>query len=149
MMFIDITGRVAAEARSQLFATIVQDSNDAITVQDFDGRITAWNRGAERMYGYTEAEALGMNTLNTLPPDRHAEAMDLVKRIAAGENIQSFETQRLTSDGRTLDVWLTLTRVNDATGTPVAISTTERDITARLLPDYCQQEGHGGAAAAE
>jgi two-component system CheB/CheR fusion protein len=130
IMFIDITGRVAAEARSRLFATILQDSNDAITVQDFEGRITAWNRGAERMYGYSEAEALSMNTLNIVPPDRHAEAMDLVKRIAAGENVQSFETQRLTRDGRTLDVWLTLTRVNDAAGTPVALSTTERDITA-------------------
>jgi two-component system sensor kinase FixL len=130
IMFIDVTERVAAEARSRLFATILQDSNDAITVQDFDGRITAWNRGAERMYGYSEAEALGMNVCNIVPPDRHAEALALVKRIAAGENIQSFETQRLTSDGRTLDVWMTLTRVNDAAGMPVALSTTERDITA-------------------
>ena len=130
IMFIDITERVASEARSRLFSTILQDSNDAIIVQDFDGRITAWNRGAERMYGYTEAEALSMNVHNIMPPDRHAEAMDLLKRIAAGENIQSFETQRLTRDGRTLDVWLTITRVNDADGTPVALSTTARDITA-------------------
>ena len=130
IMFIDITERVAAEARSRLFSTILQDSNDAITVQDFDGHITAWNRGAERMYGYSEAEALNMNARNIVPPDRYAEALGLMKRIAAGENIQSFETQRLTRDGRTLDVWLTITRVNDAAGMPVALSTTERDITA-------------------
>ncbi len=130
IMFIDITERVTAEARSRLFSTILQDSNDAITVQDFDGRITTWNRGAERMYGYSEAEALNMNARNIVPPDRHAEALDLMKRIAAGENIQSFQTQHLTRDGRTLDVWLTLTRVNDAAGMPVALSTTESDITA-------------------
>ena len=129
IMFIDITEWVASEIRSRLFSTILQDSNDAIIVQDFDGRITAWNRGAERMYGYSEAEALGMNVCNIMPPDRHAEVMDLLKRIAAGENIQSFETQRLTRDGRTLDVWLTITRVNDADGSPVALSTIARDIT--------------------
>jgi two-component system CheB/CheR fusion protein len=127
--FFDITGRVAAEARARLFATVLQDSNDAVTVQDFDGRITAWNRGAERMYGYSEAEALDMNIRDTVPVYRRAEALELVKRIAAGENIQSFETQRVTKDGRTLDVWLTLTRVNDAAGIPVAVSSTERDIT--------------------
>ena len=129
IMFIDITECVASEVRSRLFSTIMQDSNDAIIVQDFDGRITAWNHGAKRMYGYSEAEALSMNVCNIMPPDRHDEAMDLLKRIAAGENIQSFETQRLTRDGRTLDVWLTITRVNDADGTPVALSTTARDIT--------------------
>ncbi|MGD8854458.1 MAG: PAS domain S-box protein [Gammaproteobacteria bacterium] len=127
--FFDITERVATEGRARLFASVVQDSNDAITVQDLDGRITAWNRGAERMYGYREAEALGMNIRDILPADRRAEALELVKRIAAGEAIQSFETQRLTRDGHTLDVWLTLTRVNDAAGIPVALSTTERDIT--------------------
>jgi PAS domain S-box-containing protein len=130
ILFIDITERVAAEARARLFASVLQDSNDAVTVQDFNGRITAWNRGAERMFGYGEAEALGMNIHDTVPADRRAEALELVERIAAGEDIQSFETQRLTRDGHTLDVWLTLTRVNDAAGIPVAISTTERDITA-------------------
>jgi PAS domain S-box-containing protein len=129
IMFIDITGRVAAEARSRLLASVLHDSNDAITVQDFDGRIIAWSRGAERMYGYSEAEALCMNIRDTVPADRCAEVLELVKRIAAGENIHSFETQRLARDGHTLDVWLTLTRVNDAAGMPVALSTTERDIT--------------------
>jgi two-component system sensor kinase FixL len=128
--FFDITERVVAEARARLFATLLQESNDAITVQDLDGRITAWNRGAERIYGYSESEAVGMNIRDMVPPDGRAEALELVKRIAAGENIQSFETQRLTRDGRTLDVWLTLTRVNDAAGIPGALSTTERDITA-------------------
>ena len=129
ILFIDITERVASDASARLFATILQDSNDAIIVQDFDGRITAWNHGAERMYGYSEADAVNMNISNIVPPDRYAEAVDLLDRIAAGENIQSFETQRLTRDGRRLDVWLTITRVNDADGTPVALSTTARDIT--------------------
>ncbi len=130
IMFIDITERVAAESRSRLLATILHDSNDAITVQDFDGCITAWNRGAERMYGYSEAEALGMNIRNLVPPDRLAEVLELVKRIAAGEDIRSFETQRLTRDGGRLDVSLTFIPVSDATGRVVALSTMERDITA-------------------
>jgi two-component system sensor kinase FixL len=119
----------AAEARSRLFATVLHDSNDAVTVQDLDGRITAWNRGAEHMYGYSEAEALDMNIRDTVPADRRGEALELVKRIAAGEDIRSFETQRLTRDGHALDVWLTVTRVNDAAGMPVALATMERDIT--------------------
>jgi two-component system CheB/CheR fusion protein len=130
IMFIEITDRVAAESRSRLLATILRDSNDAITVQELDGRITTWNRGAERMYGYSEAEALGMNIRNIVPPDRVAEVLELVKRIAAGEDIRPFETERLTRDGRRLDVSLTLTRVNDVAGRAVALSTTERDITA-------------------
>jgi len=130
IMLIDITERVAAEARSRLLATLLRNSNDAVTVQDFDGRITVWNHGAEQMYGYDEAEALQMNIRDTVPEDRRAETLQLIERIAAGEDIQSFETTRLTRDGRLLDVWLTITPVIDESGERVGLSTTERDITA-------------------
>jgi PAS domain S-box-containing protein len=112
-------------------AVIVRDSNDAITVQSFDGDIAAWNKGAERMYGFREEEALKMNIRDILPEDRREEALELSRRILDGETIDSFETQRLTKDGRILDVWLTATALKDEVGKPISIATTERDITQR------------------
>ncbi len=110
---------------------MLADSNDAVTVRDFDGTITAWNRGAERMYGYTEAQALGKNIRALVPEARQSELMALGARLARGDEVQSYETQRVTRDGRVLDVWLTITMLRDEAGTPVAIATTERDVTQR------------------
>lgn len=116
-----------AEAEQRRLATIVRDSNDAITVQTFDGTVTAWNRGAERMYGWNEAEALGMNIQDIVPEAWRAEASTLMKRLAQGEAVESFETQRITKDGRTLDVWLMATVLVDNEGRPTAVATTERE----------------------
>jgi two-component system, sporulation sensor kinase A len=112
-------------------AMVVRDSNDAITLKDFDGQITAWNRGAERMYGYSEKEALQMNARQLTPPDKEIEHTEFIRRLMAGETVSSFETQRVAKDGRILDVWLTVTKVADDTGKPIGIATTERDITER------------------
>jgi PAS domain S-box-containing protein len=112
-------------------ATVVRDSNDAITIQDFEGRITAWNRGAELMYGYSEAEALAMNIERLTAPGKVDEQKDSVRRLVAGEAITSLETQRVTKDGRILDVWMTVTKLVDKAGTPIGLASTERDITAR------------------
>ena len=126
-----ITEEKQAEAKHRRLATIVIDSNDAVTVQDFEGRLTAWNGGAERMYGYSESEALSMNIRDIVPESRCDEALKLVARIARGEDVQSLETQRISKDGRTLDVWLTVTKLVDEDGNPDAVATTERDITER------------------
>jgi PAS domain S-box-containing protein len=112
-------------------ATVVRDSNDAITIQDFAGRITAWNRGAELMYGYSEAEALLQNIERLTAPGKVDEQRDFTRRLVTGEAITAFETQRVAKDGRVLDVWLTVTKLMDAAGTPVGIASTERDITER------------------
>lgn len=132
----------------QRLATVVADSNDAITVQNLDGVITAWNRGAERMYGYAESEALGMNILQLVPEDRRKETLETLQRLARGEVVESWETQRLTRDGRVLDVWLKETILWDGRGNPVAIATTERDITRRkkLEKDQTQLIGELEAA---
>ena len=127
----DITGHKREEENLRRFATVVRDSNDAITIQDFEGRITAWNRGAELMYGYSEAEALLANIERLTSPGKVAEQKDFTRRLVAGEKISSFETQRVTKDGRTLDVWLTVTKLMDAAGKPIGIASTERDITGR------------------
>jgi len=112
-------------------ATVVRDSNDAITLKDFDGRIIAWNHGAELMYGYSEEEALQMNVRQLTPPDKEVEHAEFIRRLEAGETIASFETQRVSKDGRILDVWLTVTKVLDDDGKPVGIASTERDVTER------------------
>ncbi|MFH1655996.1 MAG: PAS domain S-box protein [Candidatus Omnitrophota bacterium] len=127
----DITERKKAEQWLRRLVTVVLDSNDAITIQDFEGNITAWNHGAELMYGYSEQEALQMNIGVLTPPDKMAEQNDFIRRIITGEVIILFETQRVTKDGRVLDAWLTVTKLVDDTGKPVGIASTERDITER------------------
>ena len=127
----DITARKREEEKMRRMATVVKDSNDAITIQDFDGRITAWNRGAELMYGYSEAEALAANIDRLTALAKVAEQKDFIRRLIAGEAITSFETQRVTKDGSVLDVWMTVTKLMDDTGKAVGLASTERDITAR------------------
>ena len=127
----DATKLTQSEEKLRRFATVVRDSNDAITIQDFEGRITAWNHGAELMYGYGEAEALQMNIGLLTPPDKITEQKEFTRRLVAGKAITSFETQRVTKDGRILDVWLVITKLMDDTGKPIGIASTERDITER------------------
>ena len=127
----DITARKREEENLRRMATVVRDSNDAITIQDFEGRITAWNHGAELMYGYSEAEALVMNIERLTAPGKVDEQKDFIRRLIAGEAITSFETQRVTKDGRVLDVWMTVTKLMDDAGKPIGIASTERDITER------------------
>ena len=124
----DITEHKLVAEQQRRLATVLRDSNDAVTMQDFDGRITAWNRGAERMYGYSEAEAMSMNMSDLVPEDRRHEALELTERIRRGEEMESLEIQRLTKDGRTLEVWLTVNKVVDDTGRVVGLTTTERDL---------------------
>jgi two-component system CheB/CheR fusion protein len=129
--FVDIDKLKQTEANLRRLATVVTDSNDAITVRDMDGRITAWNKGAQNMYGYTEAEALMMNVAEIVPEDKRQQALDLIKQIKTGKPVKSLETKRVTKDGRILDVWLTATKLVDNKGDVIAVATTERDITNR------------------
>jgi two-component system CheB/CheR fusion protein len=117
--------RLTAERR---LAALVKDSNDAVTLQDLEGNIIDWNRGAERMFGYSKAEALNMNIREVVPKGKQKEALELIEKIEEGEDIKSFKTKRKTKDGRILDIWLTVTRLVDAEGKPVQIATTERDL---------------------
>lgn len=126
----DVTERKRAEGELRRLATVVKDSNDAITVQDLDGKIIAWNRGAAKMYGYSEDEALQMTIEALVPEDGRPQARGFLEAIKRGEEIVSLEVKRRTKDGRQLDVWLTTTKLVDDHGRPVAVATTERDATA-------------------
>jgi PAS domain S-box-containing protein len=126
-----VTEHTGADEDIHRSAAVLIDSNDAMAVHDLDGRITAWNRGAVRMYGYTPAEALAMNVTDMVSAAARDEAKALLGRLADGEEVGSFETQRVTKDGRALDIWLTLTMLRDDAGRPIAVATTERDVTER------------------
>ncbi len=130
--FSDITRLRRAEKQIRRLATVVTDSNDAVLLFDPDGKILTWNRGAQNMYGWSEGEALRMNVRDITPPDNIAETTDLLRRLAAGETVSSYESQRITKDSRILDVWLTATSLLDDAGKNVEVfATTERDITER------------------
>ena len=108
----------------------MRDSNDAVALLDLDGRIIGWNHGAERLFGYTEAEARTKHVRDMTSEPQRAAMDDHVRRIARGEAASgSVDAQRLTKDGRTRDVWLTMTLLRDAGGQPNAIVSTERDVT--------------------
>jgi two-component system sensor kinase FixL len=127
----NITKHQRWEDKLHLLAAVVHDSNDAITVQDFDGNIRVWNKAAERIYGYSKPEMFKMNIRQLVPEEKQSETLDLVKRLRKGENIPSFETQRITKDGRILDILLTVTTLTNDAERPIAFTTTERDISER------------------
>src|SRR5205823_13962602 len=108
---------------------------DAVMMHDLRGHILAWNRGAERMYGYSEQEALQMNMEDLVPEGERAEARHLMDAIERGEEAPASELRRKTKDGRVLDVWVTTTRLVDEAGRPIALTTVERDITERKRSD--------------
>ena len=127
----DITERKKMENDLRLLATVVHNSNDAITVQDLRGNIISWNLGAERIYGYNKAEALKMNISRIIPGHKQDEMAMLVERVIKGENIKLFETQHIAKNNRIVDISLTATLLKDENGKPFAFTTTERDITER------------------
>lgn len=120
----------AGETLSRL-ASIVQSSDDAIIGKQLDGTIASWNPGAERIYGYAEAEVIGRNISMLVPPDRPDESAQILGRVKRGERVDHFETVRRRKDGRRIDVSLTVSPITDATGEITGASTIARDITER------------------
>jgi diguanylate cyclase (GGDEF)-like protein/PAS domain S-box-containing protein len=120
----------ADEALRKL-ASIVECSEDAIIGKTMDGLITSWNRAAEKMYGYTAAEAIGRHLSLLLPPERQAETRALMERIGNGLPVECLETQRLTKAGCVLDVSLSISPIRDAKGQITGASAIARDITLR------------------
>ena len=120
----------AAQQELLRLPAIVGQSDDAIIGTELDGNVTNWNRGAERVYGYSAVEALGRNISFLVPPEKHAELHVLLQKVAEGNTIASFRTQRLKSDGTIIDVSLSLSPIRDETGKLVGVSRIARDITA-------------------
>jgi PAS domain S-box-containing protein len=119
---------LAVEAAARL-ASIVESSQDAIIGKTLHGVITSWNAGAEQLYGYRQDEIIGRNICEVIPSDKARELELIVERVAKGEHVQPFETQRLTKDGRTLDMSVSISAIRDSSGTVTGASTVARDLT--------------------
>ena len=130
--FVDITEmertRKALHKANELLrlAVVVRDAHDAITVQDQEGRIIAWNPGAVRLYGWSEAEALRMNVRDRIPLRLRGEAMDTLRLLSRAEILKPYHTQRLTKDGAVVEVSVISTALLNEIGNMYAIATTER-----------------------
>jgi PAS domain S-box-containing protein len=125
----DITERKRASETRLRLASIVESSDDAIIGWGPDLRITSWNPGAERIYGYRATEIIGQPFSVLVPADRTAEVSDFVARLRRGDHIQSVETVRRTKDGRLIDVSLTISATRDEAGRVTGFSTIARDIS--------------------
>ena len=112
-------------------AVVVRDIHDAVLTQDLEGRILAWNPGAERLYGWSEAEALTMNIRDLTPEGQREKSLAIVKQLARAEALEPYRLQRIAKGGRTVEVWLTATALMDGTREVYAIATTEREIRAQ------------------
>ncbi len=127
----DITEQEEAhELRSRL-AAIVESASDAIIAKNIDGTITAWNRGAQALFGYSAGEAIGKNIRMLIPPERVEEEDSIILRLRQGETIRDFETVRIRKEGSLVDVSLTISPVLDERGNIVGASKIARDITER------------------
>jgi len=127
----DVTDRRKAEETWALLAAIVESSDDAIISKDLNAIITSWNRGAERIFGYTVAEAIGRSITMLIPSDRPDEEPAILDRIRRGERIDHYETVRQRKDGSLLDISLTVSPIRDARGRVSGASKIARDISER------------------
>jgi two-component system sensor histidine kinase UhpB len=123
-------------------AAIVDSSDDAIVSKTLDGVITSWNRGAERIFGYTTAEAVGRHIFLIIPDDRRTEEEDVLARLRRGETIDHFETVRRAKDGRLLHISLTVSPIRDANGTIIGASKVARDMTERIRAREALKQAH-------
>ncbi|MCC6329711.1 MAG: PAS domain S-box protein [Acidobacteria bacterium] len=138
----DITTRKRAEEGMARLAAIVEASDDAIISKDLDGIIRTWNTGAEKIFGYTAAEAVGRPVTLLMPPDRLDEEPYILERIRHGETVVHYETVRRRKDGSQLHVSLTVSPIRDETGKVIGASKVARDVSERVLYEEELQRAH-------
>ena len=130
-LLVDITARkkaqIEAEAAASSLSAIVDSSDDAIISKDLNGTITSWNKGAERLFGYTAEELIGKSITLLIPPDRQNEEPEILARLRKGERVDHFETLRRRKDGTLLDISLTISPVKNASGQIIGASKIARD----------------------
>ncbi|QND46603.1 PAS domain S-box protein (plasmid) [Rhizobium lusitanum] len=130
-MLVDLTDRTVAEEAAQRFAAIVASSDDAILAKDLNGKIVSWNRGAERLFGYTAEEAIGQSGRMLIPLDRQNEEPEILARIRRGERIDHYETIRRRKDGGLVEISLSVSPIKSREGRVIGASKIARDITER------------------
>lgn len=130
-IIVDITERKRAQDVERRLAAIIASSNDAILGIDLGMKITSWNTGAERLYGYTADEVIGRSVLVLVPEDRQGEEPAILRQVSAGLKVEPYETARLHKDGRSVPVLLSVSPIYDAYGVIVGASKIAHDISAR------------------
>ena len=127
----DISERKRAEMEAFRLASIVEFSDDAIISKTLDGVVTSWNRGAERIFGYTADEMIGTSITRLFPPARLEEEAEILAKVRRGESVEHFETSRVRKDGRPIDVAVAVSPMRDGRGAVVGASKVARDISDR------------------
>ena len=128
-MLLDISERKNGERAAQRLAAIVESSDDAIISKDLNGTIVSWNKGAERLFGYSAEEIIGKPVTTLMPLERQNEEPGILARIRRGERMDHYETVRQHKDGTPIDISLTVSPVRDGSGRIVGASKIARDIT--------------------
>jgi PAS domain S-box-containing protein len=124
----DLESRVE---QSERLSAVIDSSEDAIIAKDLTGKIKAWNRGAEKVFGYSASETIGKSMLMLFPPERVNEESDILERIRRGESVENFETIRVRKDGTSISISTTISPIRDSGGAIVGVSKIARDITER------------------
>jgi len=131
----DITERKRGEEVRERLAAVVESSDDAIIGKTLDGTITAWNHGAENVFGYSATEAIGKSMRMLIPPERASEERDILARVGRGQSVEHFDTVRVRKDGKRIEVSATISPIKDSSGAIVGASKIARDVTERKLPE--------------
>ena len=126
----DMTLQRSLETEASRLGAIVDSSDDAIVSKDLDGIVQTWNRAAERMFGYSEEEAIGRSITLIIPDERLSEEGEVLRRIARGERVDHFETVRRRKDGTLIPISLTVSPIHDGGGQVIGASKTARDLSA-------------------
>jgi PAS domain S-box-containing protein len=125
----DLSDRKRGEEARAWLAAVVESSDDAIITKTMEGVITTWNRGAERLFGYSAAEVIGKPMLMLFSPEFRNEEIEILARIGRGEPVDHFETIRLRKDGKSVDISEVISPIKDSSGAIIGASNTARDIT--------------------
>jgi PAS domain S-box-containing protein len=136
----EIAERKQVEEMCERLAAVVECSDDAIISKSLDGTVNTWNRGAERLFGYSASEMTGKAMRILMPPDRLNEESDILTRIRNGGSVEHFETVRVRKDGNKIDVSVTISPIRDSSGVIVGASKIARDITERKLAEEALRE---------
>jgi PAS domain S-box-containing protein len=136
----DASERKRVEVVQAYLAAIVESSSDAIIGKTLQGVITIWNKGAEKLFGYTATEIVGLPINTLIPPDRQDEEVEIFEKLGRGERIEGFETVRVRKDGTPVDVSLTISPIKDSSGRIIGASKVARDISERKRAEIEREE---------
>ncbi|HEX3844801.1 MAG TPA: PAS domain S-box protein [Steroidobacteraceae bacterium] len=142
VVFRDVTERKRAEHEHAWLAAIIGSSDDAIASKTLDGIVTSWNPAATRLFGYEPGEIIGKPVTTIIPPELHAEEVEILARLRRGERIDHYETVRISKDGRRIDVSLTVSPIRDDGGEVIGASKIARDITDRKRTEQLLREAN-------